>query len=75
VRLTAKIFWKEHYSNYPWMVKVTPSEQNSLIKVSAVDCFQIRSVSIERFTDLIGCVEPNIITQVQDAVNQIIGTV
>jgi len=57
------------------MVKIAPSEQNSLMKVSAADCFQIRSVSIERFADLIGCVEPDVITRVQDAINQIIGTV
>jgi len=56
------------------MVKITPSEQNGLIKISAIDCFQIRSVSVERFAALIGYVEPDIITQVQEAVNQIIGT-
>jgi len=44
--------WKEHYKNYPWMVKITPSEKNGLIKISAVDCFQIRSVSIERITTM-----------------------
>jgi len=67
--------WKEHYDNYPWMVKITPSEQSGLIKVSAIDCFQIRSVSVERLAVLVGYVEPDIITQVQEAVNQIIGTV
>jgi len=65
--------WKEHYNNYPWMVKITPTEQNGLAKKSAVDCFQIRSVSVERFTALIGYVDPAIIAQVQEAINRVIG--
>ena len=64
--------WKEQYSNYPWMVKITPSEQNGLTKTSAVDCFQIRNVSVERFVTMIGFVEPIIITKVQQAFSQVI---
>jgi len=66
--------WKEHYSDYPWMVKIISSRQNGLTKESAVDCFQIRSVSIERLTTQIGSVESNIMTQVQEAVSLVIGT-
>jgi mRNA interferase MazF len=65
--------WKDHYSSYPWMVKIIPTDQNGLVKVSAVDCFQIRSVSIERLNILIGSVEPEIITYVQEAVIKVIG--
>ena len=65
--------WKEQYAHYPWMVKITPTEQNRLAKVSALDCFQIRSVSVERLTALIGSAEPEIIGQVQDAVSIVIG--
>jgi mRNA interferase MazF len=65
--------WKEHYENCPWMVKIIPSEQNGLVKESSVDCFQIRCVSVERLTALVGSVEADIILQVQAAVNQVIG--
>ena len=65
--------WKEQYGNYPWMVKVTPNKQNGLSKVSAVDCFQIRSIAIERLVVHIGLVEPEIIAQVQEAINKVIG--
>jgi mRNA interferase MazF len=65
--------WKEHYENYPWMVKIVPSGQNGLFKVSAADCFQIKSLSVARFLTRIGSVEPEIIIQVQAAVSQIIG--
>jgi len=66
--------WKDHYDDYPWMVKVTPSAKNNLTKVSAVDCFQIRCVSVQRLVNQIGIVEVEIISQVQEAVNQVIGT-
>jgi mRNA interferase MazF len=65
--------WKDHYSNYPWMVKITPTKQNCLVKTSAIDCFQIRSVSVERFIDLIGSVESEIIAYTQEAITKIIG--
>ena len=65
--------WKEIYASYPWMVKIDPTNQNGLAKTSTVDCFQIRSVSIERFTTLIGSAETEIIRRVQEAVISIIG--
>ena len=66
--------WKDHYVNYPWMVKIDPSSQNGLVKISAADCFQIRSVSTERLATLIGSVEPVVIAQAQEAIAKIIGT-
>ena len=66
--------WKEHYNGYPWMVKIIPSEENGLTKISAVDCFQIRSVSVKRFNALVGFVRPEIIMQIQQVINLITGT-
>jgi len=65
--------WKGHFENYPWMVNVMPSKQNGLSKESAVDCFQIRSVSVERLAAPIGSVEPETLVQVQEAVSQVLG--
>jgi mRNA interferase MazF len=65
--------WKEQYDSYPWMVKITPSKQNGLAKISAADCFQIKSVSVERLTTHVGSVDPEITTQVQEAISQVIG--
>ena len=65
--------WKEHYDDYPWMVKIIPTELNGLIKISAVDCFQIRSVSVDRLIIQIGFVAPEIIVEVQDAIIKVIG--
>jgi len=67
--------WKEHYSNYPWMVKIIPTVQNNLSKISAVDCFQIRSVSVNRFINHIGIVDAKIINNIQDAIAKIISVI
>lgn len=46
--------WKDSYAARPWMVKLEPSIENSLAKVSAVDTFQIRSVSETRLVRKLG---------------------
>lgn len=46
--------WKERFAIRAWMVKVEPNTQNSLMKVSAVDTFQIRSVSETRLIKQLG---------------------
>ncbi|MDR2965517.1 MAG: type II toxin-antitoxin system PemK/MazF family toxin [Treponema sp.] len=65
--------WKDHYNNYPWMVKIVPNNENCLSKASAVDCFQIRSVSVDRFISVVGAVDMEIISNVQEAVAKVIG--
>lgn len=37
-----------------WMVPLSPSKSNGLSKASAVDCFQIKSLSQERFVRRLG---------------------
>jgi mRNA interferase MazF len=49
--------WKSHYDFAPWMVKIEPSEKNNLTKISSIDCFQIRSVSENRFARKIGAID------------------
>jgi len=49
--------WSEKYKNYPWMLKVHPNTFNNLSKISAIDCFQIKNFSDERFIKKIGRVE------------------
>ena len=46
--------WKERYSIRPWMVKLEPTTENSLAKVSGVDTFQICSVSETRLIRKLG---------------------
>ncbi len=46
--------WKNHYENTAWMLKLESNQNNHLSKTSAADCFQIRSLSKERFVKKIG---------------------
>ena len=48
--------WKDHYASAEWKVKIRPNNSNGLLKTSCADCFQIRSMSIQRFIDKIGLV-------------------
>ena len=41
--------WKDKYAIAPWMIKIEPDLKNGLSKSSSADCFQVRSVSEERF--------------------------
>jgi mRNA interferase MazF len=46
--------WKDHYQQVAWMVKISPNRNNGLMKDSAADTFQIRSVSTVRFIRKMG---------------------
>ena len=46
--------WNARYNSADWMVKIAPDGKNRLTKPSAADCFQVRSVSTNRFLDKIG---------------------
>ena len=37
--------WKDRYEIAPWMIKIEPNSKNRLKKISAADCFQVRSLS------------------------------
>jgi mRNA interferase MazF len=65
--------WKEHYQEYPWMVRLDPSPENGLVKVSSADCFQIRSVSVERLSVRVGAAPTELVARVQKAIGLIIG--
>jgi mRNA interferase MazF len=65
--------WKDHYSVAPWMVKIEPNKTNGLIKISSIDCFQIRSVSEERLIRYLGKIESEELIKVQEEIYKIIG--
>ena len=49
--------WKAKYSTADWLVKFEPNEFNNLTKVSAADCFQVRSISQQRMIKKIGFID------------------
>jgi len=64
--------WKERYSIAVWMVKIIPDKQNKLSKLSSADCFQIRSVSEDRFIKKIGIISSTQLEKIQYAITRIL---
>ncbi len=60
--------WSPQYSNYPWMVKLEKSTLNGLSKLSAVDCFQIKNFSHERFVEKLGSIDGTILTMIHTTI-------
>ncbi len=49
--------WKENYAFASWMVKLMHNRKNGLSKESSADCFQVRSISKDRFIKKIGILD------------------
>jgi mRNA interferase MazF len=59
--------WKERYAIAPWMVRLEPSTENNLDKLSAADAFQVRSVSQERFVRSVGRLSDTVMQEIASA--------
>ena len=46
--------WSPYWDENPFFVSLEPDSNNGLKKKSAVDCFQIRAISHDRFVEKIG---------------------
>ena len=55
LRIVAPITsWKPEFEKIWWLFKLKPTKKNNLVSVSAVNCFQMRCVSIGRIHKKIG---------------------
>ncbi len=61
--------WKDRYAAALWMVKILPDKENKLAKDSSADCFQIRSVSEERFVKKLGQVDIDTMDKIRTALS------
>lgn len=59
--------WKDRYAVADWMVKVDPDTFNNLTKPSAADCFQVRSVSQDRFVRNLGQIEDKKMAEIEQS--------
>ena len=64
--------WKDKYKVAVWMVKVNPDNKNNLDKASVADCFQIRSISEERFIRKIGNINIEVMEQIETALTYVL---
>ena len=54
------------------MVKITPNNQNNLKKTSSADCFQVRSLSDERFVKKIGEIDSDTLDQIKEGLAKVL---
>lgn len=59
--------WKERYAQAPWMVRINPTPENGLQKVSCADTFQVRSVSTGRFVRMLGHIDTAEMRAIEEA--------
>jgi len=64
--------WKDRYDIAPWMIKIAPNSKNGLIKESSADCFQVRSVSQERFVKRLGYVSEVIMNELRTGLSRVL---
>jgi len=64
--------WKDHYSTSAWHVRVEPDRKNGLMKRSAVDALQLRSIDHLRFIRKLGDASPDLLRDVLVAVALVI---
>ena len=66
--------WKDRFHSAIWMVKIEPDSENKLTKPSAIDTFQIRSVSTKRFLRKTGLVSAKVLDEIKTAIKAVIDT-
>jgi mRNA interferase MazF len=64
--------WNEAFTSAEWMVKIEPTNDNGLSKRSAVDTFQVRSVSQQRLIKQIGTLSDEIMDEVSKALSVVL---
>ena len=64
--------WKARYESAPWMIKLEPNRENGLKKDSSADCFQIRSVSEQRFVKRIGLIDNSTMAEIRIGLSKVL---
>lgn len=64
--------WKDRYRIAPWIVKIEPNNTNGLSKISAADCFQIRSLSQERLIKKLGYIDSTTYKEIKGAICKVL---
>ena len=63
--------WKDRYTIAPWMIKIIPNSINGLSKESAIDCFQVRSLSEERLIKKLGNIDNETLFLIKEALKKV----
>ena len=63
--------WKEKFIDTPWMIKIQPNLINNLSKISSADCFQVRSISNQRFIKKIGNINQTELSKIKIGLSKV----
>jgi mRNA interferase MazF len=64
--------WKTTFDSDLWHIRLDPSAENGLTKISAVDALQVRSINIRRFIRKLGIVPIADLQEITSAIAAII---
>jgi mRNA interferase MazF len=64
--------WKKKYELVPWMVNIKPDKMNGLTKESTADCFQVRSISEERFVKKLGVISDTVLEEIKNGLAKVL---
>ena len=67
--------WDARYAANPWMVRLGSSKENGLSKESTADTFQIKSVSLDRFSSKLGDLSRERLEEICAAIQLCIGAI
>jgi mRNA interferase MazF len=65
--------YKDKFKDVPWMVTLTPGNENGLDKKSVVDLFQVCSVAEERLVERVGIIGADQLLSVKTALQVVFG--
>ena len=65
--------YKDKFKDVPWMVTLTPGNENGLDKKSVVDLFQVRSVAEEHLVERVGIIGADQLLSVKTALQVVFG--
>lgn len=64
--------WDDKYESTVWLVKIEPDQSNGLVKLSAADTFQVKSVSIYRFVKELGSLTSDQMADIAAAIGLVV---
>lgn len=65
--------YKDKFKDVPWMVALTPDQDNVLDKKSVIDLFQVRSVAEQRLIRRVGIIRADQMVSVKAALKVVFG--
>jgi len=65
--------YKDKFKDVPWMVTITPGQENGLDKKSVIDLFQVRSVAEERLIERVGMISTEQMLSIKTALKVVFG--